>query len=192
MASSDERHDFDIRDLLLYAPIGLVYEYQKIIPQLIKRGRSQVQLGMFIGRIAASKGTSGAEKVAADALTTMATIAARGVTEFGQVVGLAPPDDDAPPLDIDEDTPANAKTSAAEATPATLEPKVTKASKASKAATSRSPRLPIAGYDDLTAREVVDLLDDLTLAQQKRIRAHESEHRNRKTILAKLDRLEQA
>ncbi len=88
MASSDERHDFDIRDFLLYAPIGLVYEYQKIIPQLIKRGRSQVQLGMFIGRIAASKGTSGAERVAADALTTMATIAARGVTEFGQVVGL--------------------------------------------------------------------------------------------------------
>jgi hypothetical protein len=188
MASSDERHDFDIRDLLLYAPIGLVYEYQKIIPQLIKRGRSQVQLGMFIGRIAASKGTSGAEKVAADALTTMATIAARGVTEFGQVVGLAPPDDDAPPLDIDEDTPANAKTSAAETTPA-LKTEVTKVS---EAATSRSPRLPIAGYDDLTAREVVDLLDDLTPAQQKRVRAHESKHRNRKTILAKLDRLEQA
>jgi hypothetical protein len=186
MASNDERHDFDIRDLFLYAPIGLVYEYQKIIPQLIRRGRSQVQLGMFIGRIAASKGTSGAERAAADALTTLATIAARGVTEFGQVVGLAPPDDDAPPLEIEEEPAGTAKTvqDTTDAQPP--------AARAPESAVRRSPRLPIAGYDGLTAREIVNLLDDLTPPQQRRIRAHEGEHRNRKTILAKLDRLERS
>ena len=51
--------------------------------------------------------------------------------------------------------------------------------------------LPIAGYDDLTAREIIPLLEDLTPEQRARVRVHEEANRNRKTVLAKLDRLEQ-
>ena len=49
--------------------------------------------------------------------------------------------------------------------------------------------LPIASYDDLTAREIIGLLDDLDHDQLERIRAHEQANRARKTVLAKLDRL---
>ncbi len=178
MASKEKSDELDLRDVMLYAPIGFLYEYQKVIPQLVKKGRSQVQLGMFLGRMAASKGGASAEKVTADALTTIATVAARGITEFGQAVGLAPPDDEAPPVDVVETT---------EITPPPPPP-APKAIKTKKAA-PKTPRLPIAGYDDLTAREVIALLDDLTPAQRKRLRTHEVENRNRKTVLAKLDRL---
>ena len=50
--------------------------------------------------------------------------------------------------------------------------------------------LPIAGYDELTAREIVGLLDELTTAQRQRIRVHEESNRQRKTVLGKLDRLD--
>lgn len=178
--ASKEKDDLDLFDVMLYAPIGFVYEYRKVLPQLVKKGRSQVQLGMFLGRMAASRGGSGAERATADALTTLATVAARGITEFGQAVGLAPPEDEPPPIDVvdvDEVAPARAKNTAK-----------TKPMSTPKKATG-GPRLPIAGYDDLTAREVVALLDDLTPAQRDRLRSYETSNRNRKTVLAKLDRL---
>lgn len=189
MAAKEKDEDLDLLDVMVYAPVGFLYEYRKVMPQLVKKGRSQMQLGMFIGRMAASKGGAGAERAAADALTTMATIAARGITEFGQAVGLAPPDDEAPPFEVatSELPPPPASPPKAKAAPAKK-----KASKkpAKKAATPKAPRLPIAGYEELTAREVVALVADLTPAQRARLRKHEETHRNRKTILAKLDRLE--
>ena len=181
--ASKEPEDLDLLDVVLYAPIGFVYEYRKVLPTLVKKGRSQVQLGMFLGRMAASRGGAGAERATADALTTLATVAARGITEFGQAVGLAPPEDDAPPIDVVEIDPAPPPP-----------PRRKKASKKkpgkSAKKSSGAPRLPIAGYDELTAREIVALLDDLTPAQRARLRTHEMSNRNRKTVLAKLDRLE--
>ncbi len=196
---------------MLYAPLGLVYDFQKVVPQLAKRGKSQVQLGLFLGRMAASRGQSTAERATADVLTTLATITARGITEFGQVVGLAPPDDDAPPSTIAIADPPGptakepgkpAPAGKAVGKPASKKggsPKLSSAkqakatrAKATKAKSSpaSSPRMPIAGYDDLTAREIIVLLDDLTPSQRQRVRNHETANRSRKTILAKLDRLD--
>jgi hypothetical protein len=178
--ASKQKEDLDLFDVVLYAPIGFVYEYRKVLPQLVKKGRSQVQLGMFLGRMAASKGGSGAERATADALTTLATVAARGITELGQAVGLAPPEDETPPIDVvdvKEVVPEPGKKTA-KTKPVSTTKKV-----------NRGPRLPIAGYDELTAREIVALLEDLTPAQRERVRSYETSNRNRKTVLAKLDRL---
>ncbi len=190
MASKEKDEELGLRDVMLYAPVGFLYEYRKVMPQLVKKGRSQMQLGMFLGRMAASKGGAGAERAAADALTTMATIAARGITEFGQVVGLAPPEDEAPPSQVSPELPPAPSLSAKAEAPAAPAKKKSVKKPAKKAAAPKGLRLPIAGYDDLTAREVVALLDDLTPAQRTRLRKHEESNRNRKTILAKLDRLE--
>ena len=46
--------------------------------------------------------------------------------------------------------------------------------------------LPIDGYDDLAARQVVDRLDDLDPADLGRIETYEREHRNRSTVLGKI------
>ncbi len=210
MESKDGKDEIGLKDLVLYAPLGLVYDFQKVVPQLAKRGKSQVQLGLFLGRMAASRGQSTAERATADVLTTLATITARGITEFGQVVGLAPPDDDAPPSTIAMADPPGLTAKEPEK-PATLgktaskpagkkggSPKLSPAkqakatrAKATKAKSSpaAAPRMPIAGYDDLTAREIIVLLDDLTPSQQQRVRKHETANRSRKTVLAKLDRL---
>lgn len=201
MASKEKDEDLDLLDVMLYAPVGFLYEYRKVMPQLVKKGRSQMQLGMFIGRMAASKGSAGAERAAADALTTMATIAARGITEFGQAVGLAPPEDEAPPVEVTTELPPPpdaGQSSAPKDTPATKpagkksvsKKSAGKKSASKKAAAPKGPRLPIAGYDELTAREVVALVGDLTAPQRARLRKHEEANRNRKTILAKLDRLD--
>ena len=52
--------------------------------------------------------------------------------------------------------------------------------------TVSADELPIDGYDDLAARQVVDRLDDLDAADLGRIETYEREHRNRSTVLGKI------
>ena len=49
-------------------------------------------------------------------------------------------------------------------------------------------RLPIAGYDDLTAAEVARELDGLREAELRRIGEYERANANRKTVLAAVER----
>lgn len=52
--------------------------------------------------------------------------------------------------------------------------------------TISADELPIEGYDDLAARQVVDRLADLDRADLARIEMYEREHRNRSTVLGKI------
>lgn len=52
--------------------------------------------------------------------------------------------------------------------------------------TISADELPIDGYDDLAARQVVDRLDDLDPDDLGRIETYEREHRNRSTVLGKI------
>jgi hypothetical protein len=49
-------------------------------------------------------------------------------------------------------------------------------------------RVPMAGYDDLTAAEVVRELDGLRDADLRRLAVYERENANRKTVLAAVER----
>jgi hypothetical protein len=49
--------------------------------------------------------------------------------------------------------------------------------------------LPIADYDSLTAAQIIGSLDTLTPAERRRIAEHERAHRNRRTVLGRLDQL---
>jgi hypothetical protein len=153
-------------ELLVYAPVGLLYEYQEVLPKLVKRGRSQVQLARLLSQIAANQARSdgpatGAGAATGDAANVAWSILARAITELGAAVGLAP-----------ARTTANAAADSATAEPSEIAP------------------LPVAGYDSLTAREIIVLLDDLSATQRSQIKEHEAAHRGRKTILAKLDQLQ--
>ena len=138
-------------DLFVYAPVGLLLEYQDLLPKLIKRGRSQVQIARLFGTMAAKQGQRTVNSRIDGVVGTATDTVARSITDLGTRVGLAP------------DT----------------------------AASGREEPLPIAGYDSLPAKEIVVLLSDLSPTQRARVRAHESAGRGRKTILAKLDRLEE-
>lgn len=49
-----------------------------------------------------------------------------------------------------------------------------------------SGELPIDGYDDLAARQVVDRLASLDISDLVRVEIYEREHRNRSTVLGKI------
>lgn len=51
-------------DLLVYAPIGLLFDGATLLPQLVERGRSQVSMARLIGRFAVGQGRTEATKAA--------------------------------------------------------------------------------------------------------------------------------
>jgi hypothetical protein len=48
-------------------------------------------------------------------------------------------------------------------------------------------RFPIAGYDDLTAAQIIERLGDLAPDELRRVREYERRNANRKTVLGALD-----
>ncbi|EHN12812.1 hypothetical protein PAI11_03010 [Patulibacter medicamentivorans] len=50
------------------------------------------------------------------------------------------------------------------------------------------PALPIAGYDEMTAAEVIQALDGLSAAELRRVGDHEGRTANRKTVLRAIER----
>ena len=55
-------------------------------------------------------------------------------------------------------------------------------------ATGLGPAFPIAGYEDLTAAQVAERLDGLSVAELRQVRDHERRNANRKTVLSAVER----
>jgi hypothetical protein len=210
MAKKEEEKDpvDQLIDLFVYAPVGLLYEYQEVFPKLVRRGKSQVQIAKVIGQLALNRNRSEAVGTIAGGV---ASAVARQVTELGESIGLAPPsrteseetsESDVmppPPSPGDEVGPGpaavpdadSAATGGAdggnedESDPTAPEPPAA----ADEPKDAEALPLPIAGYDGLTAKEIIALLDEFDDGQLDRIRAHEEANRARKTVLGKLDRL---
>jgi len=60
---------------------------------------------------------------------------------------------------------------------------------ATNAATPAGDTLPIPGYDALSASQVVERLAGLSPAELETVRTYEGAHRNRRTILGKIDQI---
>jgi hypothetical protein len=54
--------------------------------------------------------------------------------------------------------------------------------------TGLGPTFPIDDYEDLTAAQVADRLDGLSVAQLRQVRDHERRNANRKTVLSAIER----
>ena len=102
------------------------------------------------------------------------TVVSKVATEIGSLLGLA-----AEPS-AQEDTPPPPRGAAQHEDPTPSAP----------AELVEAPAVPIANYDDLKAKEIIPLLGSLTADQRSVVRSHEEDHRARKTVLAKLDRLD--
>jgi len=165
-------------ELFVYAPIGLVYEREDVLPKLVRRGKSQVKLAKVLGQMAAKQGQDQAGGGVGAALGLLAT----AVTEFGAAVGLAPPAGErSQSATVGKAAKADAAADAIEVDLAAEQP-----NKPAEDLDDAQRPLPIAKYDQLTARELIPLLGDLTPKQRDRVRAFEEVNRNRKTVLAKL------
>ncbi len=163
-------------DLLVHAPIGLLYERDKVMETVVKRGRSQVQLARLMAGMARQQ--VDVESKLIEAAGVAGTVVAKGITDVGTRLGLAP--EPTAPSSLDERA---TRADGAEAAPAD-EPSTT------EELAESAVILPIAGYDDLRAKDIVAMLADLTAEQRATVRAHETANRARKTVLGKLDQLE--
>ena len=55
-------------------------------------------------------------------------------------------------------------------------------------ATGLGPAFPIDGYEDLTAAQVAERLEGLSVAELRQVRDHERRNANRKTVLSAVER----
>ena len=155
-------------DLAVYAPIGLIALVREELPAVVQRGRDraeqQVQVYRFFGQMAVAYGKAEAQK-RREAARTSAHIADVVATTAHDIVP-----------DIAE--------AVAPVDPAEIDPVSEQVDDPALAAV-----VPFEGYDTLAAVHVVERLGRLTPDELRHVRAYEAAHRNRRTVLGKLDQL---
>jgi hypothetical protein len=208
---ADEKEPVErAKEILLYGPIGLALYVRDTAPSFLKvfvaRGRAELdhrkrtvgeQLGQArtVGQEKVSPGTSASASAAASAAAAAAPQVLRIVsdglgkvreTAEGALVALTARGDTEAPADSSADTAA---TSSSRGVPSAAPESAT--SEPAEAGPAEAPGLAIPDYDELSASQVVDRLDGLGSGALDAIRAYESAHRGRATILGKIDQLGQ-
>ena len=152
-------------DLLVYAPLGLAVTARTQLPDMVAKGRAQIEgqvtVARFIGQFAVKQGKTEIEK----RLNAMSPAP----------VPVPAPDSVPEPAPVAEPDPVVAETlpSPAPARPA-----------------PPAADLAIPGYDALSASQVVQRLAGLASAELEQVRAYEVATRGRKTVLTKITQLQ--
>jgi hypothetical protein len=171
-------------EVLLYAPIGVGLYLKEMGPTFVARGRaevdrrhSQVQqrttAAKSIGQVAVGFGVP----MVRERVGREVDSARQRAQSFLGVIGGVSLSDAAPVV---------------RSVPTPPEPRVDEAPITRPATNGASPAgdsLPIPGYDALSASQVVERLAGLTPEELESVRAYESAHRNRRTILGKIDQI---
>lgn len=179
-------------ELLLFAPVGFALSAKEVVPQLVERGRQQVNgqvtMAKMLGQFAVKQGQVEAEKALARARAQAQT----ALEQLGLLDGEGPPTPSRPaPGEPAAPPPATSSTASRSATSPTPVP----ARGAERTATrpkAVGTALAIPDYDSLSASQVLPRLSGLTPSELEAVRVHESAHRGRKTILSKVAQLQGA
>ncbi|HET6792993.1 MAG TPA: hypothetical protein VFH45_01040 [Acidimicrobiales bacterium] len=182
-------------DLLVYAPFGLFITVTEELPNLVEKGRQRMTMARMMGQMAAPQLQSEAEKMIkglverfspppparpADVAPTTAATVAPPAPPPAPSTPTAEPAAAAPAVEADGDH----RTAAAHEPVDRPAPSGTGAAGGQGAA-----HLAIPGYDALSAMQVVQRLNGLDPDELEAVRAYESSHRGRKTILSRADQL---
>ena len=188
---TDEKNPLEqALDVLLYAPLGLVFSARELLPTLAEKGRSQIGMARMIGQFAAQQGQQEAEKrlgaVREQAMATLEQIAGGGAKTNGSSpapAATAPAPAAAPAPEVASADEVKAAAAAAVATPIVVTP---------PAPTSgpEAAELAIPDYDSLSASQVVPRLQGLAGDELEAVRSYEAAHRGRKTILNRIAQLQ--
>ncbi|HEX5614572.1 MAG TPA: hypothetical protein VFZ83_05410 [Acidimicrobiia bacterium] len=188
----------------VYAPLGLGLYLRDFTPSvvamLVARGRAEIDrrqqqanstatTARSIGQIAVAFGVpelrrrvGGQFDTARDrAETVVASVAAFVPTPGGAPAPPTPPPRHAPAPD--------ARVASAAPSPPPVAPPRIASDPPDARDVSASDDLPIPGYDELSASQVVERLAGLSADELAAVRAYEAEHRKRRTILGKIDQL---
>jgi hypothetical protein len=163
-------------DLFVYAPIGLFFEGPNLLPMLAEQGRVHANNARLFGQFAVRHGE-------AEVRRRLEGVEAQAEGLL-RMFGLLP--EDAPAVDPE---------------PAADRPRVVPDGSAAprpgpEGGNGQTPAAPhvdslaIPDYDSLSASQVVTRLEGLSPAELEAVRAYESAHRGRKTILNKAAQLQ--
>lgn len=175
-------------ELTVYAPIGLAVVARERLPEYVEEGRTRVEqrltLARFIGRMVVTQGRREIERRLAEQSppsgSTTGTSMVRGATST----------DEPAPAPPGETEPATAETEVEPATaaPATIEPATTE-TEVGPLTVPTAAGLPIDEYESLAAAQVVARLADLDADALVLVETFERAHRNRRTVLNRIDQL---
>jgi hypothetical protein len=166
-----------LADLLVYAPIGLFFEAPTLLPKLAEQGRVHTRNARLFGQFAVRQGEAEVRRRLAEF--------EEQTTGILRALGVLPGDDEGRRRGDADGTGAPARQREA------AQPELSLATAVE--ATERGPDvadLAITDYDSLSASQVVTRLPGLTLDELEAVRAYESGHRGRKTILNKIVQLQ--
>jgi hypothetical protein len=171
-------------DVFVYAPIGFAFDAREVVPKLVERGRNQVALARLFGRYAMRRGQAEAERILNDRR-------AAAPAPAGDARATADVDTDVDPTDAPTVAPL-VPPAPAKAAPATAPtaPTGSKKKAAPKARGAGVKKLPIPGYDSLSASQVIPRLDALRPRELEAVREHEAANRARRTILNRIAQLQ--
>ena len=162
-------------NLFFYAPIGLLLGADDVVPDLVQRGKQQVAAARMFGEYA----------LETEVPKRMGQLQKQAETMLGELTGRRPQAPVEPP-----DAPVDdATTPATPAGEAADTPAAAPAVRAQHGPSVGSLAIP--DYDSLSASQVVPRLAGLSAEELEAVRTYESGHRGRKTILNRVDQLQQ-
>jgi len=177
-------------ELLVYAPLGFMLEGRQLLPKLVERGRQQVTMARMVGQFAVQQGQNEATK----ALGRAGEQASAVLADLGLV---NKPSEATRPRVTPAASPSPAPATSGEPTPPAAD--TAAASGNGDPAPASAPRssedsadLAISDYDSLAASQVIPRLPGLEPAELEAVRAYESDHRGRKTVLNRVAQLQHA
>lgn len=177
-------------DLFVYAPLGLALSIRDLVPQLAEKGRAtvtgQTQMARMVGQFAVQMGQQEAEK----RLRSVRTQAEEVLGSF--LPPRTPPasNGSAPGGHVQTSAPVSDAPVSAPGGPDVRVATPDVPRRAEPAPAPATSSLAIPGYDTLSASQVVQRLAGLNADERAAIRAYETAHRGRKTILNKLAQLD--
>ena len=204
-------------ELFVYAPVGVALYVRDMLPSMmgifVSRGKREVQShlpghtppapptppvppevkrrideSVGVAKYMAEGGLGVARDVAGNGIGVAREMAGSALAQFlaMRANGGAPLADESAPVDVDEPPTRPAAAATAPAPPSA--PSAAPAP-ASAADVPSVDALPIPDYDELSASQVVERLEGLDRESLDAIRAYETEHRGRNTILGKIAQL---
>jgi hypothetical protein len=169
-------------DLLVFAPVGVALTVAEELPSLIVKGRQRfetdVRNARLVGRFVVTHGQR-------DVVGRVSKLL------YGDAPAPPPPPDHAGPGTASAPTAAaaSAASSAPVAVPASPKPAGGSSKPTADPADAVTVDAALAGYDTLSASQVVRRLESLGPDELRAVCRHEASHRNRRTILNRAQQL---
>ncbi len=185
-AVPEEKNPVDqVLDLLVFAPLGLAMTARTQLPEMVAKGRSQIEgqvsMARFIGQFAVKQGKVEVEK------RLKAYTAPAPMPTSQPVPAPGPEPEEAPPVDVAVTVPdSEGVGGGSEPAPDLLH----EAAPGDDETVPPSADLAIHGYDALSASQVVQRLAGLSPAELEQVRLYEAATRRRKTVLTKISQLQ--